>query len=77
MFQIRNWRPIFESSRAAPPCSNCGLPMHLDQVVLRSGGLSDQTFKCEQCWVTEEVTSNTARVADDDDGGFWLKRFGS
>lgn len=55
------WGPAVDQTTAAPLCPNCGRPMHLDHIALRNGGLSDLTFKCGECWVTElETTRRSA-----------------
>jgi uncharacterized Zn finger protein len=63
MFATPVWGPAVDQATVAPQCPNCGRPMHLDRVVLRTGGLSDLTFKCGECWVTELETSCTKRGA--------------
>lgn len=65
MFSTREWiGPIVDQTPSARLCPNCGQPMHLDRVVLRTGGLSDLTFKCGECWVAEDETSDTGRSTD-------------
>jgi hypothetical protein len=70
MFPIREWGPAVDQTTVPPPCPNCGQPMHLDRAVLRTGGLSDLMFKCGECWVTEEATSDTV-------GAFLPRPFGA
>jgi hypothetical protein len=70
MFPTREWGPAVDQTTVPPLCPNCGQPMPLGWAVLRTGGLSDLTFKCGDCWVTEEATSDTVR-------GFLLTPFGA
>lgn len=63
MFPIREWGEAVDQTTDAPLCPNCGRPMHLDRIVLRTGGLSDLTFKCGECWVTELETSGNRLIA--------------
>jgi hypothetical protein len=59
MIPIPEWGAAVDQTTVAPQCPNCGRPMHLDRIVLRTGGLSDLTFKCGECWVTELETGAT------------------
>lgn len=70
MVPTRAFELAVDQTAVPPPCPNCGQSMHLDRVVRRAGGLSDLSFKCEECWVIEEATSDTG-------GGFLPKPFGA
>jgi hypothetical protein len=60
MFQVRERRrPVLDWATSPPLCPNCGRPMHLDRVALQTGGQSELTFKCGECWVTQEEIGET------------------
>ncbi len=63
MFPTREWAQTVDQTTATPLCPNCGRAMHLDRIVLRTGGLSDLTFKCGACWVIELETTGSRRIA--------------
>jgi hypothetical protein len=58
MFPTRQWVwPAVDQTTVPPLCPNCGRLMHLDRVVEENTGFSERTFRCGECWATEDETS--------------------